>query len=119
MSTPIKVKKWGTHLALPIPEDIAKAHGIKVGTILDLDHVGVATKKRRRYKLSELMAKFKPTHRHSEWALYDQPGKKDEWGRDASHFGKYGLDRKLTPQGEAFQRWLGASHAEPPRSRRP
>ncbi len=40
------------------------------------------------------------------WVLYEQPGEKDEWGRDASHFGKYFLDRTLTPQREAFQRWL-------------
>lgn len=40
------------------------------------------------------------------WVLYDQSGKKDEWGRDASHFGKYGLDRKITPQGRAFQSWF-------------
>jgi hypothetical protein len=40
------------------------------------------------------------------WVLYDQPGKKDEWGRDASHFGKYTLDRALTPQGAAFRRWF-------------
>jgi hypothetical protein len=47
------------------------------------------------------------------WVLYDQPGKKDEWGRDASHFGKYRLDRTLTPQGEAFQRWFtGAKPAQ-------
>lgn len=40
------------------------------------------------------------------WVLYDQPGNKDEWGRDASHFGKYRLDRMLTPQGEVFRRWF-------------
>ena len=40
------------------------------------------------------------------WVLYDQPGNKDEWGRDASHFGKFGLNRMLTPQGAAFQRWF-------------
>jgi hypothetical protein len=40
------------------------------------------------------------------WALYEQPGEKDEWGRDASHFGKYFLDRRLTPQGRAFQAWF-------------
>jgi hypothetical protein len=43
------------------------------------------------------------------WVLYDQPGNKDEWGRDASHFGKYSLDRMLTPQGEAFRRWFRAA----------
>ena len=37
------------------------------------------------------------------WVLYDQPGNKDDHGRDASHFGKYKLDGTLTPQGEAFR----------------
>jgi hypothetical protein len=40
------------------------------------------------------------------WVLYDQPGQKDEWGRNAAHFGKYGMDRMLTPQGVAFRRWF-------------
>ena len=44
-----------------------------------------------------------------DWVLYDQPGNKDEKGRDASHFGKYSLDRRLTPQGEAFRRWFPSS----------
>ncbi len=41
-----------------------------------------------------------------DWVLYDQPGNKDEWGRDASYFGKYTQDRALTPQGKEFQRWF-------------
>jgi hypothetical protein len=41
-----------------------------------------------------------------DWVLYEQPGDKDEWGRDASHFGKFGLDRKLTPQGAEFRKWF-------------
>jgi hypothetical protein len=40
------------------------------------------------------------------WNLYEQPGRFDEWGRDASHFGMFYLDRTLTPQGEAFSEWL-------------
>ncbi|HUI82064.1 MAG TPA: hypothetical protein VLY24_29285 [Bryobacteraceae bacterium] len=40
------------------------------------------------------------------WVLYDQPGQKDDHGRDASHFGKYGLDRTLTPQGQEFRKWF-------------
>ena len=40
------------------------------------------------------------------WVLYDQPGGKDESGRDASHFGKFSLDRALTPQGRAFRQWF-------------
>jgi hypothetical protein len=41
-----------------------------------------------------------------DWVLYDQPGNKDDHGRDASHFGKYMLDGMLTPQGRAFQSWF-------------
>jgi hypothetical protein len=40
------------------------------------------------------------------WVLYDQPGEKDESGRDASHFGKFDLNRAVTPQGLEFQRWF-------------
>jgi len=43
-----------------------------------------------------------------DWVLYDQPGNKDDHGRDASHFGKYSLDRRLTPQGREFQSWFHA-----------
>jgi hypothetical protein len=48
-----------------------------------------------------------------DWVLYDQPGNKDDHGRDASHFGKYTLDGALTPQGRAFQSWFstGAAHS--------
>jgi hypothetical protein len=38
--------------------------------------------------------------------LYDQPGNRDDHGRDASHFGKFTLDGMLTPQGQAFQSWF-------------
>ena len=41
-----------------------------------------------------------------DWVLYDQPGNKDDHGRDASHFGKYTPARALTPQGKEFQRWF-------------
>ena len=48
------------------------------------------------------------------WVLYEQPGEKDEWGRDASHFGKFFLDRTLTPQGRAFQEWFAGQISIPP-----
>jgi len=51
------------------------------------------------------------------WTLYDQPGEKDEHGRDASHFGKLFLDRTLTPQGKALQRWFQAPPKAPPAAR--
>jgi hypothetical protein len=40
------------------------------------------------------------------WVLYEQPGQRDEFGRDASHYGKFFLNRTLTPQGEMFRRFL-------------
>ena len=46
------------------------------------------------------------------WVLYDQPGQQDEQGRDASHFGKFSLDRELTPQGRAFREWFGEGAGE-------
>lgn len=47
------------------------------------------------------------------WVLYEQPGERDDWGRDASHVGKFFLDRTLTPQGKAFQKWLSEPTMHP------
>jgi len=44
-----------------------------------------------------------------DWVLYDQPGNRDDHGRDASHFGKFTLDGMLTPQGKVFQGWFSAA----------
>jgi hypothetical protein len=41
-----------------------------------------------------------------DWVLYDQPGNRDDHGRDASHFGKFTIDGTLTPQGKAFASWF-------------
>jgi len=53
------------------------------------------------------------------WVLYDQPGNKDDKGRDASHFGKYALDRTLTPQGTVFRGWFLAGLQKAPPKRKP
>lgn len=74
MPTPVKVKKWGGSMAVLIPSQFAKMRKIKVGAVLDLEPVRVI-KPRRRYKLSELMAQFKPEHRHGEWDLGGPVGK--------------------------------------------
>jgi antitoxin component of MazEF toxin-antitoxin module len=76
MATPVKVKKWGSSMAVLIPSQFARAHEIAIGSVIDLESVKVVKPRRkRRYKLSELMAKFKPEHRHSEWDLGDTVGK--------------------------------------------
>jgi len=74
MATPVKVKKWGSSMAILIPSQFAKMRQIDVGAVIDLDAVRVV-KPRRRYKLSELMAQFKPAHRHGEWDLGGPVGK--------------------------------------------
>lgn len=68
MATPVKVKKWGSSMAVLIPSQFARMRQIDVGTVIDLEAVRVV-KPRRRYKLSELLAQFKPEHRHGEWDL--------------------------------------------------
>jgi antitoxin component of MazEF toxin-antitoxin module len=69
MATPVKVKKWGSSMAVLIPSQFAKMRRIDVGTVIDLEPVKVVGPRRRRIKLSELMADFKPKHRHGEWDL--------------------------------------------------
>ena len=76
MATQVKVKKWGSSMAILIPSQFAKARDIAVGSVIDLEPVKVVKpRRRRRYKLSELMAKFKPEHRHGEWDLGEPVGK--------------------------------------------
>ena len=70
MAMPVKVKKWGSSMAVLIPGQFAKMHEIAVGSILDLETVKVVKpKRRRRYKIDELMKDFKPEHRHGEWDI--------------------------------------------------
>jgi len=76
MPTPVKVKKWGSSMAVLIPSQFAKMREIDVGSVIDLEAVKVVKpKRRRRYKLSELMAQYKPKHRHGEWDLGGPVGK--------------------------------------------
>ena len=75
MPTPVTVKKWGSSMAVLIPSQFAKMRDIAVGTVLDLEPVKVLKPRRRRYKISQLMAKYKPHHRHGEWDLGGPVGK--------------------------------------------
>jgi antitoxin component of MazEF toxin-antitoxin module len=76
MATPVKVKKWGSSMAVLIPSQFAKVRDIEIGSIIDLEPVQVVQPgKRRRYKLSQLVAQFKPKHRHAEWDIGGPVGK--------------------------------------------
>jgi len=78
MPMPVTVKKWGSSMAVLIPSQFAKLQNIGVGTVLDLQAVKVI-KPRRRYKLAELVAQYKPQHRQGEWHLGGAVGKEIWW----------------------------------------
>lgn len=69
MAQPVRVKKWGSSLAVLIPSEFAKVRSIHVGSVVDIEPVNVVKAPRRRYRLAELVARFKPKHRHPEWNL--------------------------------------------------
>lgn len=50
MATPVKVKKWGSSMALLIPSQFAKMRDINVGTVLDLEKIEVVKSKRRHIR---------------------------------------------------------------------
>jgi antitoxin MazE len=75
MPTPVKVKQWGSSMAVLIPSQFAKMRKIDIGSIIDLEPVKVVRPKRRRYTAAELMVGYKPEHRHGEWDLGDPVGK--------------------------------------------
>jgi antitoxin component of MazEF toxin-antitoxin module len=75
MPTPVKVKKWGSSMAILIPRHFAKLRKIDIGSTIDIEPVKVVKPERRRYTADELLATFKPEHRHGEWNLGDPVGK--------------------------------------------
>ena len=66
------VQKWGNSLGIRIPKSIAEQVQFASGTEVEFETTGgVLTirprRRRRKYKLSELLAKMKPHQRHGEW----------------------------------------------------
>jgi len=79
MAMRVKVKKWGSSLALLIPRHFARDREINEGTVLDIDSVRIVkNRQRRRYKIDELVARYKPRHRHGEWRL-NGPAGREPW----------------------------------------
>src|SRR3974377_203493 len=98
--------EWGAHLL----QEFATGHKLssrfiigEFGEYWDMHPMGA------RMKAAIDASLDKGVEYLCNWVLYDQPGNKDDHGRDASHFGKYTLDGMLTPQGQAFQSWFSAS----------
>jgi antitoxin MazE len=65
------VQKWGNSLGIRVPKAIADQVNLRNGTEVEFDTSGgvltVRPKARRRYRLSELLAQYKPRHRHGEF----------------------------------------------------
>ena len=70
MSTTLQ--KWGNSLGIRLPKAIADQLDLTTGTQVEFDTSGgvltIRPKKgnRRKHKLSELLKKMKPRHRHGE-----------------------------------------------------
>jgi len=77
MPTEVKVKKWGSSMALLLPSHFAKARHINVGSLVDIDGMKVVGR-RKRPKFSEFMAQRKREPRRGEWDL-GQPVGKEIW----------------------------------------
>lgn len=68
------VQKWGNSLGLRIPKALAEQVNLTDGTEVELKAAdGVLTvrparqrRRRRKYKLVDLLAQLKPRHRHGE-----------------------------------------------------
>jgi len=82
MPTETKISKWGNSLAVRIPLAIAKQASLSAGDCvalaLDSDGGIVLRPTRRRYELSELVARITPKNRHRE-TDWGQPQGEESW----------------------------------------
>jgi antitoxin MazE len=69
---PATVQKWGNSLGIRIPKALAQQAELTEGTPIEFEAIGgqltIRAQRRRRtkYKLADLLAKYKPHHRHGE-----------------------------------------------------
>jgi antitoxin MazE len=75
------IAKWGNSLAVRLPRQVAEAANLQAGVEVDIsveDGKLTIAPKRPRYQLSELLADYKPKHRHGEES-WREPKGKEEW----------------------------------------
>lgn len=75
------VSRWGNSLALRIPKHIAEEAHLQDGTPVEIrvsEGSVVVTPARPKYRLDDLMAQFKPEHRHGE-ADFGGPVGEEDW----------------------------------------
>ncbi|WP_404384665.1 AbrB/MazE/SpoVT family DNA-binding domain-containing protein [Caenispirillum salinarum] len=75
------VSRWGNSLALRVPKRIAEEAGLREGTQVDMrvsQGSIVVTPSRPKYRLDDLMAAYKPEHRHGE-VDFGAPEGEEKW----------------------------------------
>jgi antitoxin MazE len=69
---PTTIQKWGNSLGVRIPKALAEQVDLKEGTPIEfgIEHgeltIRPTRRRRRKYRLADLLAQMKPQHRHGE-----------------------------------------------------
>ena len=75
------IAKWGNSLAVRLPRQVVDAANLQEGAEVEItvdDGKLTIAPRRPRYQLSELLADYKPKHRHGEQDWGKRKGK-EEW----------------------------------------
>ena len=73
------VAKWGASLAVRIPKAIAEQWHVREGSAVEIMYRGEQVViRKKRYELSEMLAKVSPENLHSE-VDFGPPAGREEW----------------------------------------
>ena len=75
------ISRWGNSLAVRLPKQAADAAGLQEGSEVEItvaDGKLTIASRRPTYQLSELLADYKPKHRHRE-TDWGKPKGKETW----------------------------------------
>lgn len=73
------VAKWGASLAVRIPKAIAEQWRVREGSAVEIVYRGEQVViRKKRYELSEMLAKVSPENLHSE-VDFGPPAGREEW----------------------------------------
>lgn len=75
------IAKWGNSLAVRLPRQVAEAANLQEGAEVEIsveDGKLTIAPKRPHYQLSDLLAEYRPKHRHAEQDWGKKKGK-EEW----------------------------------------
>ena len=79
MGADMRVRKWGSSLAVRIPKAIAEQWGVSEGSAIEMDARGEQVVMRKRnYDLDDLLDRITPDNLHPEQDTGEAQGK-EEW----------------------------------------